>query len=360
MENKDHLIKQGLVSVIMSNYNTSGEYLKEAVESILAQTYSDFEFIIIDDASTDESYKVIESFSDPRIKLIHNEKNMGLAASLNKALEHCRGEFIARMDTDDICLPHRFETQVKFLRENPDVIVCGTLVEKVIEKDGKQITEVSKNNFPSDMEEYRIYLLFGNTPTLFHPTAMFNHRLLLEHGIRYDDSYLYAQDYRMWVDCAWRARCAVVPEVGLKFRRHEKSASSAKKESQDDFAFRVIQSQLDALHLTLTDELKPLHFRLLTHKRRPYDIRIKRWLDKIVSANKRYKVYDRKTLLRMLRDQWINICYYSLAKHPGIKKSIRIILSVPIGRYPEMIGLFVKRKKNFKKEDNYGTPANRT
>ena len=101
-------------------------YLKESIDSILEQTYSDFELIIVDDCSTDNSLEVIRSYTDPRIKVLCNEKNLGLAASLNKALDICRGEFVARMDTDDTCFPQRFEKQIAYMQENPDVILCGT------------------------------------------------------------------------------------------------------------------------------------------------------------------------------------------------------------------------------------------
>ena len=107
----DNRIQPGLVSVIMGNYNTPVSYLRESIDSILAQTYTDFELIIVDDASTDDSPAVLESYDDPRIRILYNEENLGLAKSLNRALDICRGEFVARMDSDDICLPERFEKQ---------------------------------------------------------------------------------------------------------------------------------------------------------------------------------------------------------------------------------------------------------
>ena len=104
-----------LISVVMSNYNTEESYLRASIESILNQTYENFEFIIVDDCSTDNSIDVIESYSDKRIKLIKNKENMGLTKSLNVAIKEAKGEFIARMDADDISLPQRFEKQVEFL-----------------------------------------------------------------------------------------------------------------------------------------------------------------------------------------------------------------------------------------------------
>ena len=122
----EKILKKDLISVVMSNYNTPINYLKESIDSVLNQTYSNFEFIIIDDGSTDDSLKFIKSYDDPRIKLIVNEENIGLTKSLNKGLKAAQGEFIARMDSDDICYPERFEKQIEYMRKHPDTTVCGT------------------------------------------------------------------------------------------------------------------------------------------------------------------------------------------------------------------------------------------
>src|SRR4030042_6096810 len=125
--------KDPKISVIMSVYNglplgpqpktktASSAYLKEAVESILNQTYRNFEFIIVDDASRDKSWDYLKSLKDRRIKLIRNKKNLGLAASLNIALRQAQGDYVARMDADDISLPNRFEEQIYFLQKNPKI-----------------------------------------------------------------------------------------------------------------------------------------------------------------------------------------------------------------------------------------------
>ena len=115
------MITKDLISVVMSNYNTDEEYLRAAIESVLNQTYENFEFIIVDDCSTNNSVDVIESYSDKRIKLIKNKGNMGLTKSLNIAIKAAKGEFIARMDADDIALPQRFEKQIEFLKKKSGI-----------------------------------------------------------------------------------------------------------------------------------------------------------------------------------------------------------------------------------------------
>ena len=118
-----------IISVIMPTYNTPVEMLSKAVDSVLGQTYRDFEFIIIDDYSTDASVEYLASLQDERVKVIRNPQNLGITKSLNVALSHAKGRYIARMDSDDICLPKRLEKQLAFMESHPEVIVCGTWIE---------------------------------------------------------------------------------------------------------------------------------------------------------------------------------------------------------------------------------------
>ena len=116
---------QPKISVVMPAYNAEN-YIREAIDSILAQTFRDFEFLIIDDGSTDHTVEIIRSYSDSRIRLYQNERNMGVAATLNRGLDLARGEYIARMDADDISLPERFAKQAAYMDAHPDVAVCGS------------------------------------------------------------------------------------------------------------------------------------------------------------------------------------------------------------------------------------------
>ena len=114
------------VTVLMPVYNCE-KYLRESIESILNQTFKDFEFLIINDGSSDKSAEIVESYNDNRINFVQNEKNIGLAASLNRGLDIAKGEYIARMDADDISLPERLEKQVRFMETNPQIGICGQL-----------------------------------------------------------------------------------------------------------------------------------------------------------------------------------------------------------------------------------------
>ena len=113
------------VSVVMAVYNTQ-EYVSDAIESILCQTYNDFEFIIIEDGSSDDSLNIIQSYSDPRIKVIRNKENLKLIKSLNLGLQKACGRYIIRMDADDVSRPDRIEKQVNYMESHPDCVLCGT------------------------------------------------------------------------------------------------------------------------------------------------------------------------------------------------------------------------------------------
>lgn len=151
------------ISVIMSVYNGM-PYLKDAVESILNQTYKNFEFIIVCDASTDNSWKYLKSLKEKRIRLINNKKNLGLAASLNKALELATGDYIARMDADDISLLRRLDIQFDFMTKNPDIDICGAWALLIDEK-GTVIKAVHKPT-----EDAKIKKMNNWLAGLIHPT----------------------------------------------------------------------------------------------------------------------------------------------------------------------------------------------
>ena len=122
-------MKSPQISVVMPAYNAE-KYITEAIDSILFQTFKDFEFIIINDASTDSTKDIIESYKDPRIKLVNNEQNKGVAKSLNIGISVACGKYIARMDADDIALPERFQKQFDFMEQHPNIDVCGSWAKK--------------------------------------------------------------------------------------------------------------------------------------------------------------------------------------------------------------------------------------
>lgn len=180
-----------LVTVLMSVYNGQ-KFLSEAIESILNQTFKDFEFLIINDGSTDSSRGIILSYNDSRIKLIENQANIGLTRSLNKGIDLAQGKYIARMDADDISLPERLEKQVRFMELNEDVAVCGSCAEIINETKAK----IGEFKNPESSDDIKISLFFLNP--IVHPTAVMRKNRVVEVG-KYDPCFMRAQDYALWI-----------------------------------------------------------------------------------------------------------------------------------------------------------------
>ena len=339
------ILKPCLVSVIMTNYNTPEEYLRAAMESILSQTYSNIEFIVVDDGSTYNSRSVIESYQDDRIIFIQNEKNLGITKSLNIALARATGEFVARMDADDISLPQRLERQVQYMSEHPEVVVCGTYVNHFGDKDLFRYKQYCLA-LP-DRQEMQIRFLFNNYARIVHPTAMFRHAVLIEHGLVYNEAYPCAQDYRMWIDCCRIGACTNVPEILLHYRYHKSATSSQRRALQLECDKRIIDEQLSWLGLKLPDGLFDLHYGFLAG-RSTYDPRLYAWLRTIIRKNNRKKVFDPKKMKTLLMSAWTESVYFEIAKAKGFNR-IKPLLHFPPSRYYEFIRMRIRRRRKFKK-----------
>lgn len=332
-----------LVSVIMSNYNTPEEFLREAIESILNQTYTNFEFIIIDDCSTDSSLDIIKSFNDDRIIIIENKINIGITKSLNKGLATAKGEFIARMDADDICLPERLEKQVRYMKEHPQFIVCGCGIELIGSWEGRYSNRRICRKIP-EREIHKIHLLFGNHINIVHPTAMFRHQMLIANGIKYDEKYMFAQDFKMWVECSKYGECQNLDEVLFNYRVHDNAVTVSKKELQKECAKNIMAEQLNWLNLQLPNDWENLHWGLLKD-RKPYDLHQKEWIKKIVKQNKELKVYNQVTLKKLLWGKWAETTYFALAKERNPVKIIRALFNLPIRYWGELLKIRKSRQK---------------
>lgn len=213
----------------MSVYNAS-RYLREAVESILSQTFRDFEFIIIDDGSTDASPQLLREFAarDPRVRLSVRD-NKGLTVTLNQALAQARGEFVARMDCDDVALPDRFQKQLDYLRSDPSLVCIGGHFELIDDK-GRLLTRLRP---PSDDQAIQKLLLAGHT-AISHPAAMMRREAVMRVG-GYDPYFKTTQDLDLWLRLGEIGRLGNVPDVVLKFRQHGGSVSETRREEQRRF-----------------------------------------------------------------------------------------------------------------------------
>ena len=228
------------ISIIMPAYNAK-KYVAEAINSILAQTFTDFEFIIINDASADSTKNIIESFQDPRIKLINNEQNQGVAKSLNIGISAAKGKYIARMDADDISLPQRFQTQFDFMEQNPDIDICGSWMETF----GNEERVV---NFPLSHSDIRDTAFFS--PPLPHPTAIFKRDLSLQ----YSSEFPRAEDYDLWCKKIDTCKFANIPKILLHYRIHGSQVGESHKSEQNNDANDIRLRNLQNIGLKLSED----------------------------------------------------------------------------------------------------------
>lgn len=206
-----------LVSVIMPVYNAETDTFKIAIESILNQTYKNFEFIIINDGSTNNTEEIILSYKDKRIRYIKNEENLKIIKTLNKGLELSRGKYIARLDSDDYCDITRLEKQVKYLEENPDIALLGTYFEHVPEN---RIVRP-----PSNPKDVKLYLRYCQN-CIPHSSAMYRKSILDKYNLKYNECALHAEDYMLWVNISKYAGVAVYPEVLTYYRSSPEGISA--------------------------------------------------------------------------------------------------------------------------------------
>ncbi len=210
-----------LISVLLPTYNCD-KYINECIDSILCQTYANFELLIIDDCSTDNTVNLIKEYQDQRIKLVVKEKNSGYTDSLNWGIENAKGKYIARMDGDDVCMPTRFEEQVAFLEVNLNVILCGTAIQII------GTSTVLRH--PSNHDAIKVKLCFSSS--FYHPSVM--GRIEVFRANLYNKKYEPAEDYDLWTRLAFQGKLANLEKILLLYRVHDNQVSNERKTTQDN------------------------------------------------------------------------------------------------------------------------------
>ena len=221
-----------LVSVLLAAHDAE-RFLAQAVQSILLQTVSDLELIVIDDGSADSTPGVLDTIADKRLVRLRNEERLGLAASLDRGLDLARGRYVARLDADDVAVPHRLERQVARMQQHPRRAVLGSAVVE-IDPDGRP---GALHRMPGDPVRVRWAALFGSP--FFHPTVLFDRELLEREGLRYDPQYLESEDYDLWTRLFRAGEGENLAEPLVLYRVHEQQASSSRRDVQRDFQRRV-------------------------------------------------------------------------------------------------------------------------
>lgn len=243
------------ITVLMPVYNCE-QYVGDAVQSILNQTYTDFEFLIIDDASTDTTVSVIKQFNDNRIKLIEKPKNTGYTNSLNYGISIAKGDYIARMDGDDMSLPTRFNEQYNFMEANKDIAVCGTYYSIIGTND---IVEK-----PIEDAEIKIRLLYKNA--LGHPTTFLRTSVLINNDLKYDPNIESAEDYGLWVAILAYGKLHNLPKVLLDYRVHQSQVSQVRANLKPKIRSTIRFNMLKYLDLEFSKEDEVLLKKIFARK----------------------------------------------------------------------------------------------
>jgi glycosyltransferase involved in cell wall biosynthesis len=288
------------------------KYLREAIESILHQTFTDFELVIVNDGSTDGSKAIVRSFSDQRIRYVENETNLGMAKSLNKGIDLCCGKYVARMDADDISLPRRLEKQYRFMEAHPDIGICSSWAQ-VIDDNGRVTGKIL---LQTDPKLVFIHLLFS--VPFVHPACCIRADLLKENKYQREPV---AEDYDLWSRLGDRTRMANLPEFLLQYRWHAANVSKEKEQLMDGIKREIIVGELQKLRLSPSDaelRIHTLSFSLHgfnSHREKTVvqssDLAAtQQWFKRLIAANDRVKRYHPYAFRAYLWSRWLVLCLF--------------------------------------------------
>ena len=273
------------VSVIMSTYNTPEEYLRESINSIICQTYTDFELIVVDDGSTQNDSEIALGFHDERIIVLKNEKNSGLAYSLNRGLKHARGEYIVRMDSDDIAVPDRLEKQIGYMESHKDTDILSARAECFGSRTGMPIIDYGDDAY------VKAVLFFADL--ILHPTVVMRNSSLKRYDLMYDERLRRAQDYDLWARATEHCRFHIMPDVILNYRCHQGQATAVARQKQIEVCRMVCNYFLARLGIDADENTPVFHRAMNGSADQPVSLyELWKWTEELLRANKEKKIFD--------------------------------------------------------------------
>lgn len=326
-------MNEPLITVIMSVYNGL-PYLRDAINSILDQSFSDFEFLIIDDASTDESVNEIKAYKDPRIRLHQNQSNKGLTASLNKGLRLAKGKYIARMDADDISEHTRFEEQLNLMEKHAEIGLCGSWYQII----GGQVIKK-----PVTHEEIMLRMLQRNP--FGHSTIMIRASLLNKHNLIYNEHFTSSQDYDLWSRIAEHTQVYNIPKVLVKYRLHTNQVSAKKEKEQLKNESKIKKQILQKVLVDISDKEVLIHEKVIFHTS---NINAKEFvsyvnfLSRLLKANAKSLRYHSDKLYELTYKFWL-----SAIKNLQ-KPSLNVVFCIWRSPYPNRLGFINMLKLTIK------------
>ena len=297
-------MNQPLVSVVMPVYN-SQSFLREAINSILNQTYSNIELIVINDGSTDSSKEIILSYTDPRVRYIENNPNKGIVKSRNIGVEHATGKYIATLDSDDIALPDRIKTQVDFLEKNPDYGMCGVYHQE-INNDGKLLKKII---YPSNDKDARTFLTIGNC---FCASAIMV-RGHLAKELKYREGYDIVEDYELWYRISKIAKITNLPIYATYYRVHGNNITITKKNQNISLATKIYRQILSDYNINFSEDELAIHVNAIFYNNSYFKDagklkQLENWITKLYNELKKYSSINSPIIHKFFSEKWVVIC----------------------------------------------------
>lgn len=296
-------MKKPTISVIIPMFN-SELYVKESIKSILNQTFQEFEIIVIDDNSLDNSIKIVKSIKDNRIRLFKNSgKNMGSAFCRNLGIEKAKGKYIALLDSDDISLKKRLQIQYDFMEKNPNIGVCSSWY-----KSFGISHRVHKN--PTNSEKIKIHLLFHTL--LCQSASMIRLSILKKHNIRYNESFKRSQDFEIWNRLKNFTNFYNIPKVLLYRRTHKKQVTYLKNTFYSDKVREINRNNILKRLKILSNEQDTFSNNILfsfTEIKNKRDFKLlQKWIDFLIIKNKQVNLYSDRIFTEILYNRFWRIC----------------------------------------------------
>lgn len=303
---------QILLSVLMPVFN-SELFVAEAIKSILNQTFKDFEFLILDDASTDKSYEIIKNSEkkDPRIKVFQNEKNLGVVESRNKLINLSKGNYIAWLDSDDIAIENRLDKQIRFLKDHPEIGLVGAYP-IIIDENGEKI---GKWAFETEPKKLKIELFF-HSPFL-SSSVMIRKNCLSQNF--YDPRFSVSEDFNLYSKISEHYETANIPEFLVKYRINSKGLSKSNTEKMEQLSVQVIKEHAERLGIKLEETT-------IKHLRKPKtaskidfnDIeKTEKSLILLKDSLSKNSRFDKTAVAEVIQKYWFETCRKST--HNGLK-----------------------------------------
>jgi glycosyltransferase involved in cell wall biosynthesis len=318
------------VTVIMPVYNAAA-YIYEAIESILQQSFTDFELLIINDGSTDDSMQIVESFRSPKIRVLHNLTNKGLVFTRNRGIEEAKGEYLAWLDADDYALPQRLEIQVNFMENHKNIALLGSYTDYIYANGEVFYTAMPKTK----TEELPIWLLFQNcfpqSSVMIRKNALYLSEIS-PINLRYREEFPPAEDYDLWVQLAYYQQVANLPKVLVRHRKHDENTSRKMSVEQENNILKILAYQLENLGISPNSEELKLHRQLSHYAFSPNLLtyqKIANWLTKLKTTNDKTKKYLPKYFNQVIAEIWQKTSSIHL---PFGRKALIIFLNCQISK----------------------------